>query len=111
MIDLPVDSPQDCLSNTQETLKLLQSIGWNINWEKSLLSPSQTVEFLSLLFNLDTMVDAPLPFFLQSMTITVELLSMFPLTPSSENVLQQQPNNSLYPVHIQRLTTPQLLSV
>lgn len=42
-------SQEACKRLTRETLELLLSLGWHINWEKSSLVPSQSSTFLGLL--------------------------------------------------------------
>ena len=39
------------LLHTQQVLQLLQSLGWTINWAKSMLQPSRILDFLGLHFN------------------------------------------------------------
>ena len=41
------------LLHTQQVLQLLQSLGWTINWDKSMLQPSRILDFLGLHFNLE----------------------------------------------------------
>ena len=45
-------SPQEAISHLKVVIELLQFAGFLISWEKSVLSPSQTLEFLGI--NIDT---------------------------------------------------------
>ena len=45
-------SREQSLEHTQHILQLLQSLGWTINWDKSMLQPSRILDFLGLHFNL-----------------------------------------------------------
>ena len=47
------DSPEQSLQHPQQTIQLLQSLGWTINWKKSMLDPSCILDFLGLHFNLE----------------------------------------------------------
>lgn len=49
------DTYEECCSNVDETLRLLQCLGFVINFEKSLLSPQQTTKFLGFIFNTQNM--------------------------------------------------------
>ena len=44
---------EQSLEHTQYILQLLQSLGWTINWDKSMLQPSRILDFLGLHFNLE----------------------------------------------------------
>ena len=46
----------DCLENVTETVKLLQSLGFTIHPDKSVLKPTQEIEFLGYLINTVTMM-------------------------------------------------------
>ena len=46
---------QQCLKSVHDTVDLLQKAGFFINWEKSVLKPSQTIEFLGFTLNSKTM--------------------------------------------------------
>ena len=46
---------QQCLKSVHDTVDLLQKAGFFINWEKSVLEPSQTIEFLGFTLNSKTM--------------------------------------------------------
>ena len=46
------EDPEITSQHAQETIELLQTLRWTINWQKSLLNPSQTVEFLGLHFKI-----------------------------------------------------------
>ena len=38
------DTPELCIQHTQETIQLLLSLGWTINWKKSILEPSRILD-------------------------------------------------------------------
>ena len=42
------DLKKQCDTHLTTSLELFQSMGWTINWDKSVLNPTQTVEFLGL---------------------------------------------------------------
>lgn len=42
---------QECLRNVQETVKLLECLGFVINYEKSMLQPKQQCKFLGFIFD------------------------------------------------------------
>ena len=44
-------SREQSLEHTQHIIQLLQSLGWTINWDKSMLQPSRILDFLGLHFN------------------------------------------------------------
>lgn len=46
---------QDCYNNVNYTIQLLTSLGFLINYEKSLLEPTQEVKFLGFIFNSNKM--------------------------------------------------------
>ena len=46
-------------ARAQEIIHLLQSLGWMINWKKSLPKPSLILEFLSLHFNFEQALTSP----------------------------------------------------
>ena len=45
------DSISSCQSNIANTVSLLQALGFNINREKSVLTPTQSLEFLGFILN------------------------------------------------------------
>jgi len=45
-------SHRQALEHTTHTLRLLNQLGWQVNFEKSDLTPSQSKEFLGLLINI-----------------------------------------------------------
>ena len=55
-------------AHAQETIHILQSLGWTINWKKSLLEPSYILEFLCLHFNLEQALISPNKSFLETHT-------------------------------------------
>ena len=50
---------QNSLQHTQQTIQLLQSPGWTINWKNSMLDPSRILDFLGLHFNLGKAIISP----------------------------------------------------
>ena len=46
-------SREQSLEHTHHIIQLLQSLGWTINWDKSMLQPSRILDFLGLHFNLE----------------------------------------------------------
>ena len=46
------DTPELCIQHTQETIQLLISLGWTMNWKKSILEPWCILDFLGLHFSL-----------------------------------------------------------
>ena len=48
---ITADSLEECINSRDVTLKLLQELGYIINWEKSALQPSQQLYHLGLLVN------------------------------------------------------------
>ena len=69
------DSPELCSAHAQETIHLLQSLGWTINWKKSLLEPSRIPEFPGLHFNLKQALISPPKSFLETLTSILSCLS------------------------------------
>ena len=49
-------SKESLVSHTQFILSLLQRLGLHINYKKSHLTPSQTIEYLGVIFHLDTLL-------------------------------------------------------
>ena len=49
------DTKQECLQNIEATVSLLESLGFAIHEGKSILNPTQEIEFLGFVFNLVTM--------------------------------------------------------
>ena len=56
---LRADSRFKLDSHANKVLKLLQELGWTVNWKKSNLIPSQQVDFLGLHFDLNKYLVAP----------------------------------------------------
>ena len=77
-----VDSPEQNLQHTQQTIKLLQTLGWTINWKKSMLEPSHILDFLGLHFNLEQAIVPPPDSFLGSLTSVLSLLSTSTVMPA-----------------------------
>ena len=63
------------LLHTQHVLQLLQSLGWTINWAKSMLQPSRILDFLGLHFNLEQALISPPDSFLPTLTEVLSRLS------------------------------------
>ena len=61
--------------HTQQTIQLLQSLGWTINWKKSMLEPSCILDFLGLHFNLERAIVSPPDSFLDYLTSVLSRLS------------------------------------
>ena len=59
----------------EETIHLLQSLGWTINWKKSLLEPSRVLEYLGLHFNLEQALISPPSSILETLTSVISRLS------------------------------------
>ena len=55
------DTPEEAQLHTQTTIKVLQFLGWIINFEKSDLTPSQDFQFIGMQFNTRRFTVAPLP--------------------------------------------------
>ena len=72
------DTPEHCIQHTQETIQLLISLGWTINWKKSILEPSRILDFLGLHFNLEQAIVSPPNSFIE--TLTNILSRLLPLT-------------------------------
>ena len=45
------DTKQECLQNIEATVSLLESLGFAIHEGKSILNPTQEIEFLGFVFN------------------------------------------------------------
>ena len=63
------------LIHTQQVLQLLQSLGWTINWDKSMLQPTRILDFLGLHFNLEQALISPPDSFLPTLTEVLSRLS------------------------------------
>ena len=63
------------LLHTQQVLQLLQSLGWTINWDKSMLQPTRILDFLGLHFNLEQALISPPDSFLPTLTEVLSRLS------------------------------------
>ena len=68
-------SKEQSLNHTQHVLQLLQSLGWTINWAKSMLQPSRILDFLGLHFNLEQALISPPDSFLPTLTEVLSRLS------------------------------------
>ena len=55
------DTPEQAQLHAQTTIKVLQFLGWIINFEKSYLTPSQDFQFIGMQFNTRRFTVAPLP--------------------------------------------------
>ena len=75
---IPANSREQSLEHTQHIIQLLQSLGWTINWDKSMLQPSRILDFLGLHFNLERALISPPDSFLP--TLTNVLSRLFPST-------------------------------
>ena len=71
-------SREQSLEHTQHIIQILQSLGWTINWDKSMLQPSRILDFLGLHFNLEQALISPPDSFLP--TLTNVLSRLFPST-------------------------------
>ena len=68
-------SPEQSLQYTRQTIQLLQTLEWTINWKKSMLEPSHILDFLGLHFNLEQVIFSPPDSFLHSLTSVLSHLS------------------------------------
>ena len=68
-------SREQSLEHTQHIIQLLQSLGWTINWDRSMLQPSRILDFLGLNFNLEQALISPLASFLPTLTKVLSRLS------------------------------------
>ena len=55
------DTPEEAQLHSQTIIKVLQFLGWIINFEKSDLTPSQDFQFIGMQFNTRRFTVAPLP--------------------------------------------------
>ena len=55
------DTPEEAQLHSQTIIKVLQFLGWIINFEKSDLTPSQDFQFIGMQFNTQRFTVAPLP--------------------------------------------------
>ena len=69
------DSPEQSLQHTSQTIQLLQTLGWTINWKKSMLEPSRILYFLGQHFNLEQAIVSPPDSFIDSLTSVLSRLS------------------------------------
>ena len=76
------NSQEQSLEHTQQTIQLLQSLGWMINWDKSMLQPSHILDFLGLHFNLERAVISPPDSFLPTLTSVLSHLSPSTVMPA-----------------------------
>ena len=75
-------SREQSLEHTQYILQLLQSLGWMINWDKSMLQPSRILDFLGLHFNLERALISPPDSFLPTLTNVLSRLSPTTVMPA-----------------------------
>ena len=68
-------SREQSLEHTQHIIQILQSLGWTINWDKSMLQPSRILDFLGLHFNLERALISPPDSFLPTLTNVLSRLS------------------------------------
>ena len=69
------NSREQSLEHTQHIIQLLQSLGWTINWDKSMLQPSRILDFLGLHFNLEQALISPPDSFFPTLTDVLSCLS------------------------------------
>ena len=55
------DTPEQAQLHAQTTIRVLQFLGWIINYEKSDLTPSRDFQFIGMQFNTQSFTVAPLP--------------------------------------------------
>ena len=58
---IKADTPEEAQLHSQTTIKVLQFLGWIINFEKCDLTPSQDFQFIGMQFNIRRFTVAPLP--------------------------------------------------
>ena len=75
-------SREQSLEHTKHILQLLQSLGWTINWVKSMLQPSRILDFLGSHFNLERALISPLDSFLPILTNVLSRLSPTTVMPA-----------------------------
>ena len=68
-------SQEQSLEHTQHIIQLIQSLGWTINWDKSMLQTSRILDFLGLHFNLEQALISPPASFLPTLTEVLSRLS------------------------------------
>ena len=76
------DSPEQSVLHMQQTIQLLQTLGWTINWRKSILEPTHILDFLSLHLNLEQAIVSPPDSFLDSLTSALSHLSASMVMPA-----------------------------
>ena len=76
------NSPKQRLEHTQQTFQLLQSLGWTINSNTSMLQPSHFLDFLVLHFNLEGAPISPTDSFLPALTNVLSRLSTSTVMPA-----------------------------
>ena len=69
------NSWEQSLEHREHIIQLLQSLGWTINWDKSMLQPSRILDFLGLHFNLERALISPPDSFLPTLTNVLSRLS------------------------------------
>ena len=55
------DTPDQALEHAELTIRVLQHLGWIVNFEKSDLTPSQVFDFIGMHFDTSSFTVAPLP--------------------------------------------------
>ena len=78
------DSPDQSVLHTQQTIQLLQTLGWIIYWKKSILEPSRTLDFLGLHFNLKQAIVSPADSFVDSLISVQSRLSASTAMPANK---------------------------
>ena len=77
-------SQEQSLKHTQHIIQLIQSLGWTINWDKSMLQTSRILDFLGLHFNLEQALLSPPASFLPTLTEVLSRLSPSTLMSASK---------------------------
>ena len=95
-------SKEQSLNHTQHVLQLLQSLGWTINWAKSMLQPSRILDFLGLHFNLEQALISPPDSFLPTLTEGPLPSISVDGHVCSQGLIHHQPDVPLCPIYNQR---------
>ena len=90
-------SQEQSLEHTQHIIQLLQSLGWTINWNKSMLQPSRILDFLGLHFNLEQALISP-PTSHRGRIPSISIDGHV----CSESFIHHQPDVTLCPIYIKR---------
>ena len=95
-------SREQSLEHTQHIIQLLQSLGWTINWDKSMLQPSRILDFPGFTFQLRTS-----PHISYGLVLTNSHRGPIPSISvdghvCSESFIHHQPDVTFCPIHIQR---------